>query len=396
MGKKLTTKKSTIYLERDTVTKAYNLDYPYRNTSSIENELYCMNKFSMNGRNPYAPKVLKERGRSFTMPRYRICIGKSARVVNEKNISRILFSITLEELNHQFDEMADMFEKLEINHKDLHPSNIMFDEKDRHFKIIDFFWSTADHVNPVPPYPLNIIFGENDRNALKKIKSKIKKHCIALDIEGKIKHLKDITKKFGVKYYDGSASCPGKTYHRIDIPYFKDHEFHKNVDPDFERIMDSLTIVPRTAIDVGCAAGFNTFNLIRNFIMNKMTAYEADPHMFEFLTEVKNTFKIKELEIIDRITPDTKIPSVDVTVCMNVHMWLVKQFGRSGANRIVSNLIKNSKEMFFQTAHRGSYGKYKVKWLRDKNDIKKYLEELGGRNVELIGTRRRRHMFKIK
>ena len=119
--------------------------------------------------------------------------------------------------------------------------------------------------------------------------------------------------------------------------------------------------------------------------------------MLSFLKTVKNIFNLSEIKLPGNINHDTILPDVDLVICMNVHMWLVKQYGRN-ADLITSNLIKHSKEMFFQTAGAESSGMYLVKSLKTKGDIKKYLEDLGGKKVTFIDQSKRggkRYLFKI-
>ena len=65
---------------------------------------------------------------------------------------------------------------------------------------------------------------------------------------------------------------------------------------------------------------------------------------------------------------------------------------------IISNLIKNSQEMFFQTAGANNSGMYKVKSLKSKEYVQKYLERLGGKKVTFIDYSKhggKRCLFKI-
>jgi len=127
-----------------------------------------------------------------------------------------------------------------------------------------------------------------------------------------------------------------------------------------------------------------------------VVAYEADPLMFNFLKQVRKCYRLKEIELMKGVTPDTEFKQVDLAICMNVHMWLVKQFGREKSSEIVSNLIKNSKTTFFQTASRDSNGRYRVKWLKDRATVSAFLKEISGyKEVTHMKTLRRRHLFKI-
>jgi hypothetical protein len=79
-------------------------------------------------------------------------------------------------------------------------------------------------------------------------------------------------------------------------------------------------------------------------------------------------------------------------------MWLHKAYGNK-CDIIIKNLINSSKEMFFQTAGAESQGMYTVKSLKSKNEIRDYLINLGGKNVDFIRSTKYhgglRHLFKI-
>jgi len=101
-----------------TFTKKYtDKNKKYSHLSSIENELYCINKFSRGGTNPYAPEVLSVGEGSYTMKKYKCRVG-NYRDING-NIRRILFSISLEELFRQFDEILTILEEENIQHRDI-------------------------------------------------------------------------------------------------------------------------------------------------------------------------------------------------------------------------------------------------------------------------------------
>ena len=375
-----------------TVTKTFNPDNPYAGMSSISNELACIEKFSRNGTNPYAPKILSVNKDSYVMSGYKLPLG-SMYTLNGNHVRRVLFSITSEELLRQLDEILNILEQEEIQHRDIHPRNILFCEKDRHLKLIDFYWGKTGTISPVIPRGLGRRWGRTDKIAVNKIKSQLKP--MFTKIEKQIDYARELTKDFGHIYYDGSASLPGKTYHEVDIPYFKEHEFHRSTRAEFNKILSSISIEPKSVIDIGCAAGYNIFNLMRNFKLDSAIAYEADPLVFNFLSHIKKYFCLKELELVHRVYPNTEFEPVDLVICMNIHMWLVKQFGVNDSNEIISNLIRNSKEMFFQTASAESNGKYKVKWLKTREMVGDFLKELGGQRVTFIKTMRRRHLFKV-
>ena len=365
--------------------------YAIMGLSSMENELYCLKQFSRDGENRHAPKIVRINEDSYDVEEYRCRIG-SIRKVNG-NVRRVLFSLTFDEFIRQLDEIVDILEEENIDHGDIHPANIILSEKDKCLKLVDFFWAKTDHIEPVRPKKLARQWG-NDRGAIKKIKKQVQARFPK--IKRHIAIAKKMTESFGRIYYDGSASLPGKTYQKIDIPHFEGHEYHKDTSHEFNTMMSAIDFEPKTVRDIGCASGYTVFNLMRNFILESAIAYEADPRMFAFLEYIKLIFDLRELKLINGVTPQTDFEPVDLTICMNVHMWLVKQFGRDESDTIMRNLIKNTKVLFFQTASRKSNGKYRVKWLNDKYDIENYLRDMGGKNVIFLKTLRRRHLFKVE
>jgi len=155
----------------------------------------------------------------------------------------------------------------------------------------------------------------------------------------------------------------------------------------------------KNIIDVGCSSCYHLFNFMRMFRLEKAIGYEADPHMFKLLNSIKEIFCLDELIIKNKVELDTKFEKVDLLICMNVHMWLRKQFGLN-ADKLISNIIESSKEMFFQTAGSESSGMWVDKSLKSKEQIKKYLSKLGGRKVDFIRSTGKhgglRHLFRIK
>ena len=387
------THQSNLIFKKDTIEKRYLLDVEKNKLSSVKNELYCLNKFSMN--NNYAPEIIDSGETYYIMKRYDFSLGDTKRI-SEKNIRRLLFSCSLDEVFRQLTEIENILKKRKIIHKDINPGNILFCEKELKLKLIDFYWASTDNINQEFVKGINGIYKEDHEafNTIKKQISNIDKK-IMIEVNNT---KKDILSNMGKIYHDGSSKHKGKTYHPINIHYYKDNLYHKDVDYEFNNIIKNIKKPIETVIDVGCAAGFYLFNLFRKFQMNKIIGFEADPTMRSFLKSITNTFCLDDILINEGVNEKTEFPDVDLAICMNVHMWLVKQYGK-GADEIISNLIKHSKEMFFQTAGLESSGMYLVKWLKNKDDIKKYLENLGGKKVTFIDVSKRgglRYLFKIE
>jgi SAM-dependent methyltransferase len=260
--------------------------------------------------------------------------------------------------------------------------------------LIDFYWAVSDDIEYYSIPGLNEIYGE-DKEAFAKIKSQIT--AVDFIVKQEVEDSKKILHDLGKTYYDGSSKHIGKTYHPIDIHYYEDIPYHFDIKHEFQNVINNITVPVKTVIDIGCAYGFYLFNLMRLFEIKQAIGYEADPITLSFLKKIKNIFCLNELELYGEIDNDTVFEDSDLVICMNVHMWLTKQFEEKCDN-IISRLIKKSKEMFFQTASLESSGKYIVKEFKTSDDIRVYLEKLGGEKVELIYNSMRcgiRYLFKI-
>jgi len=386
------THQSNLIFKKSTVEKRYLSDVEKNKLSSVKNEMYCLNKFSIN--NIYAPEIIEIKKTSYIMKRYDFSLGNTKRI-SEKNIRRLLFSCSLNEVFKQLDDIRNILKKRKIIHKDINPGNILFCENELKLKLIDFYWASTDNINRDFVRGINGIYGEDS-----KAFSTIKKQISVVDkkIKKQVRNSKEnILKSLGKVYYDGSSKHKGKTYHPIDISYYKDNLYHKDINYEFQNIIKNIKIPVESIIDVGCAAGYYLFNLIRMYKMKKVVGYEADPIMLSFLKTAKDIFYLNELTLNSGVTTKIEFKDVDLVICMNVHMWLEKKFGKK-SDKIISNLIKHSKEMFFQTAGAESSGMYLVKDLKSKEDIQQYLERLGGKKVVFIDSSKRggkRYLFKI-
>jgi len=389
------THQSTLEFLDDKVIKIYNDDIKNK-MSSVSNEIYCINKFSTN-KNPYAPVILGYSKNSYIIKRYDFSLGNTKKIF-EKNIRRLLFSCSLTEVFKQMDEIEIILKNKNIYHRDINPGNILFSEKELRLKIIDFYWAKTDNINPSVPSGLNSIYGINDSEAFSKIKNQLFK--VDKIVRKQVKNLKRETiSVLGKKYYDGSSKHIGKTYHQIDIPYFKNVSFHRDNSDEFNEINKNMIKPIKNVMDIGCSSCYYLFNFMRMFRLEKAIGYESDPHMLKLLRGIKKIFCLDELIIKETINIDTKFEKVDLVICMNIHMWLEKQFGKN-VDKIIMNLTANNKEMFFQTAGKESSGMYTVKSLKTKESIKIYLEKLGRKKVEFIRSTEKhggkRHLFRSR
>jgi len=378
------------------VIKKYK-DSRINRMSSLNNELHSLEKFSCSGKNCHSPLIKKLSENSYSIERYDFSLGNTKTTSKEK-VRRLLFTISMLEVLKQFEEIEKKLKELKIEHRDVNPGNLLFSERERTVKLIDFYWAKTDNLKVGTPEGLNGIYGVDDSKAFRRIKMEL--NLVNKKVLKQVKNLKTRTSTFGKKYYDGSAKKRGKTYHVVDIPYLKTIRFHRNIESEYRDVIQYLSNPPKTVIDIGCAGGYYLFNLMRQFRLNKAIGFEADPNMFDFLNVLRVMFSLDELVLKEKVTAETIFEPVDLVICMNIHMWLVKQL-KEGADQVIINLIKNSKELFFQTAGKESNGMYKVGKLTSKEVIRDYLKRLGdNKEVTYIRTTNqhggKRHLFKIE
>jgi serine/threonine protein kinase len=296
------TQGTLIFLDDNTIRKNYNSNNKKNKFSSIKNEIYCLNKFSTNGKNIYSPKIIEVNfdKNFYIIERYKLSLG-AKRKISKANIRRILFTITPTDLCQQLDDISKILEEQKINHRDINPSNLLFCENDKHLKVIDFYWALTDGIDTKPPDGgINLIYGIDDRKAIDKIKLEVIQ--IYKEIKNEIDLTKNLILEFGKVYYDGSSSKQGNSYQMIDIPYFKDVKYQRDIASEFKEIKNLISGNPKSAMDIGCAVGYNLFNLLRNFNLDYAVGYEADPIVFNFLQKVKNVFCLSNVEFVNGIT----------------------------------------------------------------------------------------------
>jgi len=382
------------------IIKRYPPEAEFNNMSSLDNELFTLEKFSSGGKNPYCPKVFRIDNTTYAIERYSFNLGEHISI-NKNNVKRMFFTISYEEFERQIDEILSWLKNTSLNHRDINPSNLIFYEKEKLIKLIDFYWTKTFGITVGTPGQLNWFYKQDDFNAFKQIKDQIK--VVWEDLrKSSDNEINDIINSIGSeKYYDGSSAQQGMTYHPITIPGIS-NKFHVDSSKLVKNVIENISIYPESAIDVGAAVGNFTFDLIRNFDLKKIYAYESDPHVNKFLKKIKSTYFLNELEVMDTVDINTDFPEVDISLMLNVHMWIHKQVGREGCDKITSNLIKKSKLLFFQTCGSESPGQYiiKDKEFTSKEEIEKYLYSLGAKKVYYIGQEpihgSFRHLFKIE
>jgi len=393
LSKIIKSHQGTIILYDKYVEKKFN-DGNKNEYSSIEHEVECINIFSCK----YSPEIISTnfKDKLYTMVRYDIPFGTTKKLI-EDNIKRILFSISKDELFKQLDEIVFSLKKFGLHHKDINPGNLIFSEKELLVKIIDFYWADSNLKKITnPPGGINGIYKTNDLQAINKIKTEI--NLVEKKIAKPIKNIKKLINKFGSKYYVGSSKHRGKSYTKINIPYFKNIPFHRNNSIEYNFIKNNITTDPKIILDVGCSTSYTIFNLIRDFSPKSVIGYEADPLVLQFLLNIKRVFCLNNIKFMDAVNLKTNFPKSDLVICMNIHMWLYKIFEKK-ADIIIKKLIASTKELFFQTAGAESSGMFTVKSLKSKQDIEKYLVRMGGKEITFLYTTKNhgglRHMFKV-
>ena len=361
---------------KDKVVKTYNFEKKFE--KNFQSEIQNIKKF----KSDYCIKVWNITKNSYTMECMNFAMG-NGQGLNEKNVRRILFSISLNELIEMLCQIGNDLIKFGITHRDLNPGNLLWSEKQRLLKLTDFFWSKLLGESLFIPDYANPVYGQNDTLALNKIKSDILKIFPKAEIQSAINEFQKVGSG---PYQDGSSSSPGKAYHIVDIPDFRDIPYVKDTClKEYKLIKDILLpIGPESFIDIGAANGYFSFNLLRDFDIKYARAYERDIEPLNFLEKIKSIYCLDELTLGNAVDESTIIEKNDVTIFLNSHMWVYKQLGKDKTLQVLKNVIKNSQYMFFQTA--GAYGKgrYKVEEYKSKEDVKDMLLQAGAKIVKFI------------
>ena len=354
--------------------------YDYKKfKKNFQSEIRVIKKF----KSDHCIKIWDITNNGYTMERMDFAMG-NGKGLYENNIRRILFSISVNELVRMLYNIDSDLKKFGIIHRDLNPGNLLWSEKQRLLKLTDFFWAKQNDENIYIPDYANPVYGQDDTPAIDKIKLEILE--IFSRVKSEIQSAIDEFQKVGSgPYQDGSSSSPGRSYHIVDIPDFRDIPYSKDTClREYKLIKNILPIEPESFVDIGTANGYFTFNLLRDFDIKHARSYERDVEPLNFLKTVKSIYLLDELTLSDAVDEYTVIDQNDVTIFLNSHMWIYKQLGRDRALQVVSNAIKSSKYMFFQTA--GAYGKgrYRVEEYRNKEDVRNMLFQAGAKTVEFI------------
>jgi len=358
--KTIITDNNKVYIFPDFVRKQF-----------INREIYWAGKLN----NPeYFAEPLSTCDASFIV--YKNCgesIGNWKKITNK--IDYLKFVVWLKGLEKEL-------VKLNVNHRDINPSNILWDGK--FFTLIDTEWMREVGKKCYAHPKLNKYFG-CDKDAIDKLSKISINHLIA---------------QLGTKRYPGSSIRSGWAYHPIAFPEFSPPIHKSSAIGELEEINKYCDLGNKTILDIGSSVGYFTFNLAKS---NNVTGVEADPAAWE-VAEALRVYKcVHNISFVNNdvynyvnFTNDTKY---DLVVMLNVHMWLHKKYGNDPTNNLMRALAKRCKQMIFQTAGAESGGKYQVKDLNSKETINEYLNDNGFHSKFIRTTKEHgglRHLFLCK
>lgn len=378
------TNQSVITFNKKKVCKTYLKENKFNYLSSVHHELAMHARFQKVSSNCLNYSDVNYDIGSYSMPMLDFALGTPAEVT-EANLRRIFFSMSIVDVFNQLDTIQKALKKAKLIHRDLNPGNILYEEKTRTFKLIDFYWADIVHNPQLDPLPsnLNKVYSQNDTLAFNLIKDEIS--IIHKKVMKEIKQLKATFHKVGEVFYDGSSLTSGKFYHPIDIPEFLEVPFFKlNCVQEYNVIKDTLPIIPSSLLDIGCAAGYFSFNFLRDYKLLSHAGYEHDPNVLNYLKEIKRIFNLNESRFYSDFTTFTSPNSYDVALMLNVHMWLWKQLGEKKTLQLMQSVLRQCKYLYFQTAHKESSGIYTITELKDKQAIEAMLYKAGATDVQSV------------
>lgn len=394
------THQSTLYFHDDKVEKHYHQNKINR-LSSVKHESEIIEQFNGN-----AVKIHDIKENSYTMERLDLALGNTV-ALDPEAVRRVLFTLTLFEIERQLDKLLSDLESSGIRHNDINPGNILYSEQDRTLKLADFYWASKDRIKPrCYPSGLNSVYGMDDKAAIELIKNQIREvaDCVREECADLHNYFKlNIGNVNRDGYFDGSSLTTGKAYHIVDHPYFKPRiPHHKTAcEQEYKVIKESLPCRPKRMLEVGCANGYFAFNFMRDFRLNRYLAFEADPHANHFIRQMKRTFSLIEFELKGAFddSPEAIDIDHDIALCLNVHMWVYKQLGAGRTLNAMRNLINRCKWLYFQTTAADGSSMYVVKELKDDKDIAEMLKQAGAKSVDKLQTtvahHGKRHLFLV-
>ncbi|MDT9215246.1 MAG: tetratricopeptide repeat protein [Limnospira sp. PMC 1240.20] len=268
--------------------------------------------------------------------------------------------------------------RLKIKHRDINPTNILYNRHKNEYKLIDFCWALEegepDEVNSKPS-TLNP-YAENDNQAIERLTIFAIKELISqIASEG---------------YKDGSSTQKGWVYHPVPFPEFEEIPVHKKTAAnEIKEILEYSEIdfsQQPIILEIGSAIGYFSFNLAQRGA--EVVAFEADTFAYRVAEALRLYKKFENIKFINQHFSQEVLTQFDkcfdLVIMLNVHMWIHKQLGESATKELMKLVAQKTKKIAFQTAHSESGGMYTIKSLKNKNDIYNYLIECGFKNVQYI------------
>ena len=182
--------------------------------------------------------------------------------------------------------------------------------------------------------------------------------------------------------HDGSSTRQGWVYHPIPFDDIQ-APVHKNTAvAEFEEVVEHGGFRERPGrrvLDVGSSVGYFSFRLAA--LGAAVTAFEADPQVYE-VAEAIRVFKAAErVRFVNRPFDAEALTGLDgvfdLTLMLNVHMWIYKKLGAPATRDLLRALSRKTRRLLFQTAGAQSGGMYLVEFLRDAATIRAYLNDCG-------------------
>lgn len=391
------TVQSDLTFKDNSVVKRYNRNFKFYKKENFESELRVIEKFQ---ESDFCIKTWDTNEHGYTMERLDFDLGTD-RELNHDRVRRIFFSLRITDILNMLEGIKSDLEMYGIRHRDINPGNLLWSEKDKKIKLTDFFWADSIDNEISCPNAVNQIYSKDDAAAIEKIRNEIIEVYEEMKPElekvyddfqevGKNVHIKGRGRNAVVTgdYKDGSSIHKGWAYHIVDIPYFKYKiNHHKDMCiEEYKLIKKNLKIEPKKILDIGCSVGYHLFNFLREFNLKLAQGFEADENVFKFLNGCKQIYKLNEAKFSQAFDDTIKLEKFDIAIWLNSHMWIYKQIGKERTLKAVSNVIKNSQYLFFQTAGNYSSSIYKVTEFQTVDDIKNMLLSAGAKSVQRLQT----------
>lgn len=375
--------------ENNRVTKKYT-DCETNKLSSVAHELKMFRRFR---ESKYCPIIYEKLSDGYIMQEYDFSLG-SITEIDESKVREVLFFSP--DIIEQLKEIRADLERYKVIHRDINPGNLLYSIKDRCLKLIDFYWAVKEGSELINIPGLNGTY-KDDSSAFLQLEAQVQ------EIKGRVSN--DLVRNerafdnIGIRYSDGSSVTKGYAYHQL--PYKSDIKIHKlSCIEEYRIIKKHIDFPIKTVKDMGCAQGYFMFNMLRDYGVN-IIGWESDPYVHTFLTGLIDIFNIGDRTTINPLFDDNTIltPS-NVTIFMNIHMWLHKQLGIGRSETLMRNIAATTGVMFFQTAHQESESMHVVEYLENETSIINMLTRCGFSDITRIlitsGHGKIRYMFKCK